>query len=60
MFSRKSHSPKHPDIYFNSLIVEKVKIQKHLGLTLDEKLNFREYLKEIFAIVNKGIGMFKK
>ena len=28
-------------IYFNSLEVEKVKIQKHLGLKLDEGLNFR-------------------
>ena len=60
IFSRKSHSPKHPDLYFNSLVVEKVKTQKHLGLKLDEKLNFKEHLKDKFAIVNKGIGMFKK
>ena len=25
VFSRKSHSPKHPDLYFNNLAVEKVK-----------------------------------
>ena len=31
-FSKKSHSPKHPDLYFNRLLVEKVKIQKLLGL----------------------------
>ena len=60
IFSRKSHSPKHPDLYFNSLAVEKVKTQKHLGLKLDEKLNFKEHLKDKFAIVNKGIGMLKK
>ena len=60
IFSRKSHSPKHPDLYFNSLVVEKVKTQKHLGLKLDEKLNFKEHLKDKFAIVNKGIGMLKK
>ena len=27
IFSRKSHPPKHPDLYFNSLVVEKVKTQ---------------------------------
>ena len=48
------------DIYFNSLVVEKEKTQKHLGLKLDEKLNFKEHLKDKFAIVNKGIGMVKK
>ena len=51
---------KHPGLYFNSLVVVKVKTQKHLGLKLDEKLNFREHLKDKFAIVNKGIGMLKK
>ena len=59
-FSRKSHSLKHPDLYFNSLVVEKVKTQKHLALKLDKGLNFREHFKDEFAIVNKGIGMLKK
>ena len=60
IFSKKSNSPKLPDLYFNCLVVEKVKIQKHLGLKLDEKLNFREHLKNKFAIVNKEIGVLKK
>ena len=34
--------------------------QKHLGLKLDEKLHFKEHLKDKFAIANKGIGMLKK
>ena len=59
MFSRKSHSPKHPDLYFNNIVVEKVKTKKHLGLKLDERLNLKEHLKHKFAIVNKGIGTFK-
>ena len=50
----------HPDLYFNSLVVQKVKTQKHLGLKLDKRLNFREHLKDKFAIANKGIGMLKK
>ena len=60
IFSGKSHSLKHPDLYFNSLVVEKVKIQKCLGLKLDKKLTVKEHLKDKFAIANKGIGMLKK
>ena len=37
-----------------------MKTQKHLGLKLDEKLNFREHSKDKFTIVNKGIGMLEK
>ena len=61
VFSRKSHSPKHPDLYFNSLVVEKVKTQKYLGLKLDKKtLNFKEHLKDKFAIFNKGTEILRK
>ena len=35
-------------------------MQKHLGLKLDEKPNFKEHLKDKFAIINKEIGMLKK
>ena len=34
--------------------------QKHLGLKLDKKLGFKEHLKNKFAKVNRGIGIFKK
>ena len=60
IFSRKSHSTKHPDLHFKILVVEKVKTQKNLGLKLDKILSLREHLKDKFAIANKGIGMLKK
>ena len=60
IFSRKSHFLKHPNFYFSSLVVEKVKSQKYLGLKLDENLNFKKHLKDKFAIVNKGIALLKK
>ena len=60
IFSRNSHSPKHPDLYFNNLAVEKVKTPKNLGLKKDKKLNFKKYLKDKFHIINNGIGMLKK
>ena len=50
----------HPDLYFNSLVAEKVETQKYLRLKLDKRLNFREHLKSKFTIVNKGIGMLEK
>ena len=58
-FSRKSHSPKYPDLYFNSLVVDKVKTQKYLGLKIDERLTFSEHLKDKFAIVIKVLGCWK-
>ena len=35
VFTRILHSPKHPSLYFNNLVVEKVETHKHLGLKLD-------------------------
>ena len=58
-FSTKSHSPKYPDLYFYNLVLKKLKTEKHLGLNLDERLNFGKHLKDKFAIANKGIGMLK-
>lgn len=37
IFSAKSYSPKCPNLYFNHLLVEKVKAPKHLGLELYEQ-----------------------
>ena len=34
-------------------------MQKHLGLKLNERLNFRKYLNNKFTIVNRGIGILK-
>ena len=40
--------------------VQNASSQKHLGLVLDEKLNFESHLKETCAKFNKGIGVIKK
>ena len=45
---------------FNNLPVQNASSQKHLGLVLDEKLNFESHLKEKCAKFNKGIGAIKK
>ena len=38
----------------------KCSIQKHLGIHLDEKLNFNHHVKEKITKANKGIGVIKK
>ena len=40
IFSRKMISPSHPLIKLNNLPVQNASSQKHLGMILDEKLNF--------------------
>ena len=42
-FSRKKSDTSHPILYFNNIQIQRQYIQKHLGLSLDEKLSFLEY-----------------
>ena len=50
----------HPSICFNNKSVKQVLSQKHLGLILDNKLNFQEHLKNILNKVDKTIGLLQK
>ena len=34
--------------------------QKHLGLILDEKLNFKQYIESAIVKINKGVAVIKK
>ena len=54
IFPRKSNSLKYTDLNFSSLAVEKIKTQKHLGLKVDENLNFKERFKNRCASIRKG------
>ena len=40
--------------------VERAPYQKHLGLILDEKLNFTQHIVNAISKVNKGISIIKK
>ena len=60
IFSKRPREFFHSNLYFNKFVVEKVQTQKHLGLKLDKKLNFKEHLKDKFPKVNRGIGILKK
>ena len=60
LFSHKSHKLAHPPVIFNNVPVKRCSIQKHLGIHLDEKLNFNHHVKEKITKANKGIGVIKK
>ena len=59
-FSRKTDKVNHMSLGFNDIPVAQSSHQKHLGLYLDEKLNFSHHMKEIISKVNKGIGITRK
>ena len=40
--------------------VEKVPHQKHLGIYLQEKLNFKMHIETVLCKVNKGISIIKE
>ena len=42
------------------MILSQANSQKHLGVTLDFKLTFEEYLPNVFSKVNKTIGLLRK
>ena len=59
LFSQKSVEVFHPPLFFNGIEVKRVSEHKHLGLTLDPKLNFAAHIKEKSSTAKKGIGLIK-
>ena len=59
-FSRKKKTQNHVTLSLNNIRVERVSSQKHLGLILDEKLNFKQHNESAIAKINKGIAVIKK
>ena len=60
IFSRKTLIQSHPVLTFDNSPVTKTTHHKHLGLILDEKLNFKEHLKEKMSKAYKGIAALRK
>ena len=61
ILSRKKGDSAHPDI-FNDMSVERASRQKHLGIYLDEKLNFKmqiETVETVLCKVNKEVSIKK-
>ena len=60
IFSRITLKPVYPSIHFNDAPVTKGNVSKHLGLFLDEKLNFIHQIKEKLAKAMKEINVIRK
>ena len=59
-FSRNSKKTDDPTVYFNHAPVTHTNCHKHLGMYLDEKLNFLQHIKEKTSKANRGIGVIQK
>ena len=60
IFSRKLNKPVHPNLTFNNSQVSQTESQKHLGLILDNKLNFNEHLRGVVDKILKTMGLIRK
>ena len=49
----------HPTLLFNNIPLNNSLFQKHLGLTLDIKLNFSEHIKSITKKISKTMGSLR-
>ena len=59
IFSHKINKPIHPALIFNGIPVARKNSTKHIGLILDERLNFRKHIKEALTKAKNGLGMLK-
>ena len=57
IFSYKLQKTIHPTLMFSGTIVAQSEIQKHLGIFLDSKLDFKEHVQNVFNKVSKKIGL---
>ena len=59
LLSRKSQIQNHSALSLNHIQVERSSYHKHLGVILDEKLNFKEHTNSVISKVDKGISVIK-
>ena len=59
-FSRKANASNHKTVYFNNVRVIRENIQKHLGLFLDSKLIFFDYINEEIKKATKEVNVIRK
>ena len=60
VFSRKTEKSFHSQVSFNEVPVDRSVSQKHLGLHLDQKLDFRKQINEKISKGQKGISVIEK
>ena len=60
IFSCRLQKSNHPSLTFNGTSVTQSEIQKHLGMFLDSKLDFKEYIQNVLNKVSKTVGLLRK
>ena len=60
IFAIRMTKSSHPQVFFNDMPVSHVSFQKHLGIYLDEKLNFNNHIKEKMAKAMTRTGVIKR
>ena len=60
IFPREKQVQTHPTISLNNIQVQRAPYRKHLGIILDEKLNFKQYIDRAISKISKGISEVKK
>ena len=60
MFSRETNKISHPTTTMNTVPVAHTSCQKHLGLYIDEKLNFSQNINIKISKANTRIGIIKR
>ena len=60
IFSRKLQKSNHLSLTFNGTSVTQSEIQRHLGMFMDLKLDFKEHIQKVLNKVIKTIGLLRK
>ena len=60
IFSRKLQKSNHLSLTFNGTSVTQSEIQRHLGMFIDLKLDFKEHIQKVLNKVIKTIGLLRK
>ena len=60
IYSRKLNKDYHPPLAFNNNNVPETDSQKQLGIILDNRLSFANFLKMVLNKVNKTVGLLRK
>ena len=59
IFSAKKNKHLHPDLYLNNVPVARKQNTKHIGMYLDNSLNFSKHIKEAILTAQKGLSLLK-
>ena len=60
IFSRRLDKDEHPEVSYNNNPIKQMSSIKHLGLVLDEKLNFKSHIQGKIAKAMTGVGLIRK